>query len=251
MVPTQRRSAAHVSSLPRQVVSQESRVRALVEIVLQATNKHLEDRPELQARIAGYRGGYAAVERRKLERRLFTGDLLCVIATNALELGIDIGDLDLTLHVGVPPTERPKAGVVHDCEYKYPHDDNVVAAHMTMVMVTMMLRRKTVMTVITVVIMIIIFIIIAVMLVKIKTVMAAQARDWLGGDLLGLRGRRGRPSTAILIAMVQGSAELLDAPLEQHFCRHPDDFFALCRPELLIKNGQANAIIWCTYSVGG
>ncbi|OLP98414.1 hypothetical protein AK812_SmicGene19128 [Symbiodinium microadriaticum] len=245
MVPTQRRSAAHVSSLPRQVVSQESRVRALVEIVLQAR----------QARIAGYRGGYAAVERRKKRRASsYKGG---VIATNALEhlprnwLGIDIGDLDLTLHVGVPPTERPKAGVVHDCEYKYPHDDNVVAAHMTMVMVTMMLRRKTVMTVITVVIMIIIFIIIAVMLVKIKTVMAAQARDWLGGDLLGLRGRRGRPSTAILIAMVQGSAELLDAPLEQHFCRHPDDFFALCRPELLIKNGQANAIIWCTYSVGG
>jgi len=60
-------------------------VRALVEIVLQAANKHLEDRPDLQGRIAGYRGGYAAVERRKLERRLFTGDLLCVIATNALE----------------------------------------------------------------------------------------------------------------------------------------------------------------------
>lgn len=52
-------------------------VRAMVELVLQAANKHLEDRPELQGRLAGYRGGYQALERRKLERRLFTGDLLC------------------------------------------------------------------------------------------------------------------------------------------------------------------------------
>lgn len=49
----------------------------MVELVLQAANKHLEDRPELQGRLAGYRGGYQALERRKLERRLFTGDLLC------------------------------------------------------------------------------------------------------------------------------------------------------------------------------
>ena len=69
-----------------------------------------------------------------------------MIATNALELGIDIGDLDLTLHVGVPPT---------------------------------------------------------------------VASVW---QQAGRAGRRGRASAAILIAM--------DAPLEQYFCRNPDDFFS-------------------------
>lgn len=47
-----------------------------------------------------YRGGYSASERRQVELELFSGRLLGVAATNALELGVDIGALDVTLHLG-------------------------------------------------------------------------------------------------------------------------------------------------------
>lgn len=53
-------------------------------------------------RISAYRAGLLPEERREIERRLAAGDLLAVIATSALELGIDIGDLDLCLLVGYP-----------------------------------------------------------------------------------------------------------------------------------------------------
>eukprot|EP00158_Paraphelidium_tribonemae_P006289 Partr_v1_DN27764_c2_g1_i1_m67616 putative Dead deah box helicase len=49
-----------------------------------------------------YRGGYTASVRRDIEARLFSGNLYGVIATNALELGLDIGSLDISLHVGFP-----------------------------------------------------------------------------------------------------------------------------------------------------
>lgn len=119
--------------------------RSMVELVVHLTSNHLEDAPALQRRLATYRGGYTASERRRLEQQLFTGELLGVVATNALELGIDIGDLDATIHVGVPPT---------------------------------------------------------------------VASVW---QQAGRAGRRGRPSVAVLVAH--------DAPLEQHFCRNPSEFF--------------------------
>lgn len=55
--------------------------------------------------ISGYRGGYKAAERKEIERQLTTGDLRGVIATNALELGIDIGDIDLVISIGFPKTK--------------------------------------------------------------------------------------------------------------------------------------------------
>jgi DEAD/DEAH box helicase domain-containing protein len=54
------------------------------------------------SRISAYRAGFLPEERREIEARLANGDLLAVISTSALELGIDIGDLDLCLLVGYP-----------------------------------------------------------------------------------------------------------------------------------------------------
>ena len=56
------------------------------------------------ARLAPYRAGYTPAQRREVERRLVEGELLGVSATDALELGIDIGSLDCAISVGFPGT---------------------------------------------------------------------------------------------------------------------------------------------------
>ena len=56
----------------------------------------------LAGKLSSYRAGFLPEERREIERRLNEGELLGVISTSALELGIDIGDLDLCLLVGYP-----------------------------------------------------------------------------------------------------------------------------------------------------
>lgn len=60
--------------------------------------------PELVTSISVYRSGYSPLERRDIERRIFNGELLGTCATNALELGVDIGGLDVTLHLGYQGT---------------------------------------------------------------------------------------------------------------------------------------------------
>ena len=47
-------------------------------------------------------GAACVQERREVEQALFRGELMAVAATNALELGVDIGSLDITLHLGFP-----------------------------------------------------------------------------------------------------------------------------------------------------
>ena len=67
----------------------------------------LRERPARRgdgARLAPYRAGYTPEQRREIERRLVEGELLGVTATDALELGIDIGSLDCAISVGFPGT---------------------------------------------------------------------------------------------------------------------------------------------------
>ena len=59
---------------------------------------------ELAARLSPYRAGYTPGQRREVERRLVEGELLGVTATDALELGIDVGLLDCAISVGFPGT---------------------------------------------------------------------------------------------------------------------------------------------------
>lgn len=60
--------------------------------------------PKSPDSVRGYRGGYLPRERREIERGLREGDIRCVVATNALELGIDIGSLDVVVMAGYPGT---------------------------------------------------------------------------------------------------------------------------------------------------
>jgi DEAD/DEAH box helicase domain-containing protein len=77
-----------------------------VELMARFAALALQDRGrgDLRERIAPYRAGYTPQQRRELERRLVEGDLLGVVATDALELGIDIGALDAAICVTFPGT---------------------------------------------------------------------------------------------------------------------------------------------------
>jgi DEAD/DEAH box helicase domain-containing protein len=77
-----------------------------VELIQRFARMRLEDagRSDLAERIAPYRAGYTPGQRREIERRLAEGELLAVVATNALELGIDVGDLDAAVCVTFPGT---------------------------------------------------------------------------------------------------------------------------------------------------
>jgi DEAD/DEAH box helicase domain-containing protein len=73
-----------------------------VELILRHAAERLDSR--LADRIAPYRAGYTAAQRQDVQRRLTEGQLLGVVATDALELGIDIGQLDAAICVTFPGT---------------------------------------------------------------------------------------------------------------------------------------------------
>lgn len=58
--------------------------------------------PHLEGKISPYRAGFLPMERREIEQKLFSGELLGVVSTSALELGVDIGGLDCCILCGYP-----------------------------------------------------------------------------------------------------------------------------------------------------
>lgn len=82
-----------------------SKAKMTAEMIYRYVREALENQaPHLASRVAAYRGGYLPPDRRAIEKRLFSGELLGVSTTPALELGIDVGELDATIIVGYPGT---------------------------------------------------------------------------------------------------------------------------------------------------
>ena len=90
-----------VSSGVRTIVFTRTR-RATELVYVYARDRLSQDSPEVAASIRPYRGSYLPEDRRSIERALFSGELLGVTSTNALELGIDVGSLDATVLAGYP-----------------------------------------------------------------------------------------------------------------------------------------------------
>ncbi|KAG2646716.1 hypothetical protein PVAP13_2KG531300 [Panicum virgatum] len=108
-VPRRSSSIVEVSYLFAEMVQHGLRciafckTRKLCELVLAYTREILQESAKgLVDSICVYRAGYIAEDRRKIEADLFGGKLRGVAATNALELGIDVGHIDATLHLGFP-----------------------------------------------------------------------------------------------------------------------------------------------------
>ena len=81
-----------------------AKARIVVELVHKYASEALGGNDDLASRIRPYRGGYLPQERRSIEQELFSGRLLAVSTTNALELGIDVGSMDAAVLVGFPGT---------------------------------------------------------------------------------------------------------------------------------------------------
>ena len=80
-----------------------TRTRRLTELIYNYSRQKLAQIDhQLSDKIKPYRAGYLAEDRRKIEKELFTGKLIGVVATTALEVGIDIGDLEATVLTGYP-----------------------------------------------------------------------------------------------------------------------------------------------------
>jgi DEAD/DEAH box helicase domain-containing protein len=103
---TRRSSNSEAAFLLTQLVSNDvrtltfARTRKLTELISIYAQEQLP--PHLAHLISPYRAGYLPEDRRRIEHQFFHGHLLGLVATTALELGIDVGDLDATVLTGYP-----------------------------------------------------------------------------------------------------------------------------------------------------
>jgi DEAD/DEAH box helicase domain-containing protein len=81
-----------------------ARARVTAEVLLSYLREALPPGIGQSSAIRGYRGGYLPNQRREIERGLRSGEVLGVVSTNALELGVDIGSLDAVVMAGYPGT---------------------------------------------------------------------------------------------------------------------------------------------------
>lgn len=110
--PVRRAASTEAAALMGTLIAEGARTLTFVrsrrqaEIVALRAQEELSllGRPDFGRRVASYRAGYLAEDRRRLERMLDQGDLVGVATTNALELGIDVGGLDAVITAGFPGT---------------------------------------------------------------------------------------------------------------------------------------------------
>ena len=110
--PVRRAASTESASLMGTLIAEGARTLTFVrsrrqaEIVALRTQEELTllGRPDFGRRVASYRAGYLAEDRRRLEKMLDDGTLVGVATTNALELGIDVGGLDAVVTAGFPGT---------------------------------------------------------------------------------------------------------------------------------------------------
>ncbi|WP_446224010.1 DEAD/DEAH box helicase [Nocardia sp. IBHARD005] len=109
--PVRRTATSEAAKIMAALVTEGARTLTFVRsrrgaelIALDARRVLAETAPELQERVAAYRAGYLAQDRRELEQSLSRGTLLGAASTNALELGVDIAGLDAVVIAGFPGT---------------------------------------------------------------------------------------------------------------------------------------------------
>ncbi|MEX3504084.1 DEAD/DEAH box helicase [Corynebacterium sp. LK2510] len=110
--PVRRAATTEAAAIMASLVSQGARTltfvrsRRAAEVVAMRAQEDLvvAGRADFAQRIASYRAGYLAEDRRRLERALDEGELVGMATTNALELGIDVGGLDAVVMAGFPGT---------------------------------------------------------------------------------------------------------------------------------------------------
>ncbi|WP_102144796.1 DEAD/DEAH box helicase [Mycobacterium hubeiense] len=109
--PVRRSAGAEAARVMADLIAEGARTLTFVrsrrgaELTALGARARLEDvAPELAERVASYRAGYLAEDRRALERALAEGELRGLATTNALELGVDIAGLDAVVMAGFPGT---------------------------------------------------------------------------------------------------------------------------------------------------
>ncbi|MFY9615409.1 MAG: DEAD/DEAH box helicase [Candidatus Dormiibacterota bacterium] len=100
VLETQRLAKRFLSGGAQTIVFGRSRLQ--VEVLLSYLKEGLADRLGRHGDVRGYRGGYLPTQRREIERGLRSGAVRGVVATNALELGIDVGQMEVAILCGYP-----------------------------------------------------------------------------------------------------------------------------------------------------